>query len=147
MANGEVRKARKEVKEARVKKKVDKKVAKAKLKKAFKNAIGDKVGVAKAKRKLKKTQLKGAKKLLKKTSMYGEDAGKRVGMDLSKSNFEKLLKSRALKKNEAKAAGTSVRKKTKAHVKQVNLHNKNAGNPGRVKRNRLTGKVVPKKTK
>ena len=32
MANGEVRKARKEVKEARVKKKVDKKVAKAKLK-------------------------------------------------------------------------------------------------------------------
>ena len=93
MANGEVRKARKEVKEAKVKKKVDKKVAKAKLKKAFKNAIGDKVGVAKAKRKLKKTQLKGAKKLVKKTSMYGEDAGKRVGMDLNKSNFKLNLPS------------------------------------------------------
>ena len=103
MANGEVRKARKEVKEARVKKKVDKKVAKAKLKKAFKNAIGDKVGVAKAKRKLKKTQLKGAKKLVKKTSMNDKSAAKRVGMDFNKSNFEKLLKSRANKKNIVKA--------------------------------------------
>ena len=79
--------------------------------------------------------------------MYGEDAGKRVGMDLNKSNFQKLVKSRAFKKNEAKAAGTSIRKKTKADVKQVNLNNKNANNPGRFKRNRLTGKVVKKKTK